>query len=146
MQSPMTGNAPSPARHSAFRSRLPAALLMGAVLLALSALIHAAAAATPGGGWTSLGALWLARIVLITLVVYSVRNMLAVWRRMCLVNGIASFGDCRQQRRSRRRPISRDPLAERAGARFRRHVGAAGDRRIVSRRRILRRLASAVTI
>ncbi len=92
----MTENAPfaasGPARGGVLPGRLLAALLMGVVLLLLSALIHAAAAATLGGGWRSLGMLWLAAILATVIAVGRARSRVGAWRRMCLLNGIASLG------------------------------------------------------
>lgn len=72
-------------------ARFLAAVIMGIVLLALSALIHSAAAATLGGGWWSLGAVWIAAVIATLLAVYTAPSHLAAWRRMCLVNGVASL-------------------------------------------------------
>jgi hypothetical protein len=79
-----------PARGSAF-PRVVAALVMGLVLLALSALIHAAAAASLGGGWMSLGAMWLVAVIATLLAVQRARSGAVAWRRMCLVNAVASL-------------------------------------------------------
>ncbi len=81
-----------PAGGSALPGRMLVALLMGWFLIALSALIHAAAAATLGGGWSSLGAMWLAAIVATSVAVWRARSRVAAWRRMCFLNGLASLG------------------------------------------------------
>lgn len=81
-----------PVHRTSRLGRLLAALVMGLILLVLSALIRSAAAAALGGGWTPLGAIWLAAIVITLLAVYGARTSLAAWRRMCLINGAASLG------------------------------------------------------
>ncbi|HUZ75389.1 MAG TPA: hypothetical protein VMU87_20590 [Stellaceae bacterium] len=72
--------------------RLLAAVLLGLILLGLSALIHAAAAAPRGAGWPSLGATWFVAIIVILLAVHGARTGVVAWRRMCLIDGVASLG------------------------------------------------------
>jgi hypothetical protein len=72
--------------------RLFAVVFMGLVLLALTALFHSAAAATSGGGWVSLGAIWLAAILAILLAARGAGASVTIWRRMCLLDGLASLG------------------------------------------------------
>jgi len=73
-------------------TRLFAAVFMGLILLALTALFHSAAAATSGGDWASLGAIWLAAIGAIFLTARGARTSMTMWRRMCLLDGLASLG------------------------------------------------------
>lgn len=88
---PLRTTSEAPTRNASVFGRLLAAAILGIVLLALSALIHAAAAATIGATWLSLGAAWTIAILIILLAVYGARTSIAAWRRMCLINGIASL-------------------------------------------------------
>lgn len=87
---PLRTTSKAPTRDASVFGRLLAAAILGIVLLALSALIHAAAA-TIGATWLSLGAAWTIAILIILLAVYGARTSIAAWRRMCLINGIASL-------------------------------------------------------
>ncbi len=69
-----------------------AVLLLALALLALSALFHAAAAARIGGGWRSLGAVWLVALGVIFLALLLVRSSSVACRWMCFIDGVASLG------------------------------------------------------
>ncbi len=71
---------------------LLAALGLALILLALSALMHAAAAATLGGEWPSLGGSSVAAIAVAALVIFLAQSKAAACRSMCFVNGVASLG------------------------------------------------------
>jgi hypothetical protein len=88
---PVRTTSKAPTRDVSVFGRRLAAAILGVVLLALSALIHAAAAATIGATWISLGATWTIAILIILLAVYGARTSIVAWRRMCLINGIASL-------------------------------------------------------
>lgn len=85
-------DASSAASGQPVRGRLAAALLMGLILLILAAMTDAAAAPRLGQGWASLGAIWLAALAATVLAVHQARSGIAAWRRMCLLNAIASLG------------------------------------------------------
>ena len=83
---------PGSIHEPAHRVSILVVLLLALALLALSALIHAAAAATLGGGWPSLGAIWLIAIAAILVTVFRARSRREACRRMCFIDGLASLG------------------------------------------------------
>jgi len=91
-----SGTGPAPAvtagPERAHHVSLWAVLILAALLLVLSALIHAAAAAPLGGGWPSLGAIWLAALAAIGLAVALTRSRSGTCRWLCLMDGMASVG------------------------------------------------------
>jgi uncharacterized PurR-regulated membrane protein YhhQ (DUF165 family) len=74
------------------RAAFAAAVLLALILLALSAVFHAAAAATLGGGWQSLSAVWAIALAVAVLAIVRARNGKNACGRMCFVNGVASVG------------------------------------------------------
>jgi hypothetical protein len=70
-------------------NRIVAAIVTGLILLVLSALVHTAAAASLGTGWSYLWMTWLI-VVLIALLALSAPTSRSVWARLCFVNGLAS--------------------------------------------------------
>jgi hypothetical protein len=70
--------------------RLIAALAMGLLLLALSAVIHTAAAASFGVGWPYLWATEMGAAIVALGVALSAPSTLHAWRRLCLINAAAA--------------------------------------------------------
>lgn len=93
-RSPGTDN--TPATHAVHRSvwsvlsRFLAALLMGLLLLALSGVLHSAAAATVGAGWSYLWVTWIVAVLATASVVFTAPTAQMAWGRLCLVNGLAA--------------------------------------------------------
>lgn len=78
---------------AAFVARLVAALVMGLLLLALSGLLHtAAAAATIGAGWSYIWATWLIAVIATLLIAFGAPTGRIAWGRLCALNGLASAG------------------------------------------------------
>jgi hypothetical protein len=71
-------------------NRLLAAFIMGLVLLVLSALVHTAAGATVGGGWSYLWVTWLIAGLIVIVAAVSAPAARTAWARLCVVNGLAS--------------------------------------------------------
>lgn len=70
--------------------RVLAALLMGVLLLALSGLLHTAAAATLGAGWSYLWVTWLVAVLATIFVAVGAPTARIAWGRLCLINGLAA--------------------------------------------------------
>jgi hypothetical protein len=78
----------SPTRRLA--SRIVAALIMGLILLALSGVIHTAAAARLGGGWSYLWMTWLVVVLAVLAVALGSPTPRHAWSRLCLINAAAA--------------------------------------------------------
>jgi hypothetical protein len=71
-------------------SRMLAALIMGLILLALSGVIHTAAAARLGGGWSYLWATWLVVALAVLAIALGSPTPRHAWSRLCLINAAAA--------------------------------------------------------
>jgi hypothetical protein len=70
--------------------RMLAALIMGLILLALAVIIHTAAAARLGGGWSYLWVTWLVVALAVLAVALGSPTPRHAWSRLCLINAAAA--------------------------------------------------------
>ena len=81
------------ARVAIFAARLVAALIMGLLILALSGLLHTAAAgATIGRGASYLWATWSVAAIVTCVVAFSAPTGRIAWGRLCALGGLLSTG------------------------------------------------------
>lgn len=74
----------------AFAIRILTALIMGVILVLLSALLHRAVASSVGGDGSYLWATWLVAIVVTLLIAFGAPNGRIALGRLCLINGVVS--------------------------------------------------------